>query len=175
LDHQGLDRSIWVRLCVLRPRAGPRLSSVLSYSDAINVMKVIVPIFAGYLGSAVLFVGAGGTSIADEPADKILSLLVRWPVFVFVICMVALLVSFPLSNGAGFTGKGMTPNTLSLLVSLLAALLAATTGGISSYLFKIERRAVGRRRPAPKPGGAAGGAPAIDGEGTEVPPTDQVT
>jgi hypothetical protein len=112
-----------------------------------------------------LFVGAGGTSIADEPADRMLSPLVRWPIFVFVVCMAALLVSFPLSNRTGFTGTGMTPNTLSLLVSLLAALLAATTGGISSYLFKIERRAVGRRRSAAKaPAEADQNAAAVDGK-----------
>jgi hypothetical protein len=149
----------------------PALGYPLSYSDAINVMKVIVPIFAGYLGSAVLFVGAGGTSIADEPADKMLSLLVRWPIFVFVVCMAALLVSFPLSNRAGFTGTGMTPNTLSLLVSLLAALLAATTGGISSYLFKIERRAVGhRRRAGNAPAGAGQDAAAVDGKSEGASP-----
>jgi hypothetical protein len=37
----------------------PALGYPLSYSDAINVMKVIVPIFAGYLGIGRLVRGGG--------------------------------------------------------------------------------------------------------------------
>jgi hypothetical protein len=112
----------------------------LTYPDAINVLKIIVPIFASYLGSAVLFLGTGGVTVSEELPNNMLSLLVKWPVVVFGLVMAALLIAFPVSNWpTQFTGAGMTPNTLSLLVSLLTALLAATTGAISSFLFKVEK------------------------------------
>ena len=121
----------------------PALGYPITYADAINILKIIVPIFASYLGAAVLFIGTGGGGETDEAANKMLSLLVKWPIVIFGVGMVALLVGFPLSNRSEYTGSGMTPNTLSLFVSLLTALLAATTGAISSFLFKVEKR---RRR-----------------------------
>jgi hypothetical protein len=124
----------------------PAFGYPITYSDAINVLKIILPIFAGYLGAAVLFLGTGGATEAEEPASRMLSLLVKWPIALFGVGMLALIVGFPLSNRSEFTGSGMTPNALSLLISLLTALLAATTGAISSFLFKVEKRPAKRRK-----------------------------
>lgn len=117
----------------------PALGYPLGYADSIDVLKVILPVFAGYLGAAVLFLLANPATARNEKPNKMLGLLVRGPVIIFGVGMLALLVAFYLSNKSEFDGSGMTPKTLSLFVSLLAALLAATTGAISSaLLFKLE-------------------------------------
>ena len=85
----------------------PALGYPLTYADAINVLKIIVPVFAGYLGAAVLFFGSGEPAEASEPPSRMLLLLVRWPVLVFGLGMVALLIGFPLSNRSEYTGSGM--------------------------------------------------------------------
>jgi hypothetical protein len=115
----------------------PAIGYPLSYADAMNVLKIIVPIFASYLGGAVIFLGAGGADNQNDSPNELLGLLLKWPMAVFAIGMVALLLAFPLSNGGSFNGTGMTPDTLSLFVSLLMGLLAATTGAVSSLLFKV--------------------------------------
>jgi Na+/citrate or Na+/malate symporter len=122
----------------------PALGYPLSYPDSINVMKIILPIFAGQIGAAAIFLSSKEIIREDDAASPILKLLVMGPVLVFAVGMAALLVSFPLSNAETFTGNGMTPNTLSLLVSLLSGVLSGTTGAISSYLFNVERRRRGR-------------------------------
>jgi hypothetical protein len=122
----------------------PALQYPLKYADAINVMKIIVPIFASYLGAATLFVISGQELEDTEPRSEMLGVLAKWPVVLFGIALVALLVGFLLSNRSEYNGEGMTPNVLSLLVSILSGLLAGTTGAISSYLFKVEKS--GRRR-----------------------------
>jgi len=136
----------------------PAVGYPLYYADAINVLKIIIPIFASYLGAAVLFLGTGEAVDLDERPSAMLGLLVKWPVIIFSLGMAALLVSFPLSNGGKFTGSGMTPNTLSLLVSILTGLLAATTGAISSFLFKVEKRTVQRAGLGQGGGGHVGAA-----------------
>ncbi len=70
----------------------------------------------------------------------ILRLLVVWPVILFASGMIAILIAFPLSQKTDFSGGGMTPNTLSLLISLLSGVLAITTGAISSYVFGVKKR-----------------------------------
>jgi hypothetical protein len=134
----------------------PAIGYPLYYADAINVLKIIIPIFASYLGAAVLFLGTGENVEVEEQPNAMLGLLVRWPVIIFSLGMVALLVGFPLSNGGKFSGSGMTPNTLSLLVSILTGLLAATTGAISSFLFKVEKRTAQRASLGQGSGGRAG-------------------
>jgi hypothetical protein len=119
----------------------PALRYPLTYSDALDILKIIAPIFSSYLGAAVLFVvtGEDSESESDSQPNKMLALVVRWPVAIFGVVLIALLIAFPLSNKWEFTGTGMTPKTLSLFVSLLTAFLAATTGAISSFLFRSEK------------------------------------
>jgi hypothetical protein len=117
----------------------PTLRYPLKYADAINIMKIVAPIFASYLGAATLFVVSGQESEDTEPRSEMLGILAKWPVILFGIGFVSLLIGFVLSNSSEYNGEGMTPNVLSLLVSILSGLLAGTTGAISSYLFKVER------------------------------------
>jgi hypothetical protein len=126
----------------------PAIGYPLRYSDAINVMKILIPIFSSYLGAAASYVISGSSNTDDETSIAILRLLVVWPIILFAICMIAILVAFPISQNGEFSGNGMTPNTLSLLVSLLSAVLATTTGAINSYLFVIKkpRRQVGKSK-----------------------------
>ena len=116
----------------------PAVGYPLDYGDAINLLKILAPIFSGYLGSAVVFFSVRGDRGVEEPSSKMLELLAKWPVYVFGVGIISVLAAFPISHIREFDGKGMTPNVLSLLVSLLTALLAATTGAISAYLFKVN-------------------------------------
>src|SRR4051794_26107909 len=88
----------------------PALGYPLDYSEAIDVLKVIVPVFAGYLGAAVAFLVGKPRPEAAEVQDQMLSWLVRGPLAVFAVGMIALLIGFPLSNRGEFNGAGMTPD-----------------------------------------------------------------
>ena len=67
----------------------PALQFPLKYADAINVMKIIVPIFASYLGAATLFVISGQELEDTEPRSEMLGVLAKWPVVLFGIALVA--------------------------------------------------------------------------------------
>src|SRR4051794_24139853 len=96
----------------------PALGYPLYYPDAINILKIILPIFASYVGAATLFLISGqqAEAASTETRSHMLGVLVRWPISIFGIGLLAILISFPLSQRAEFTDNGMTPNTLSLLV-----------------------------------------------------------
>src|SRR5262249_42756146 len=105
----------------------------LKYDDAFDILKIIVPVFVGYLASGARYVTGQATDDSDEPApnSELLAVLLKWPIWVFCVCTVVLLSAFAYSHSRAFTGDGMTPKTLSLYVSALLSILAATTSVIS--------------------------------------------
>jgi len=131
----------------------PAVGYPLSYPDSINILKILLPMLLGYIGAAAHFILRPVLQDDDELPEsrkRMLSIIVRWPLIGFLLIMVAILFAFWQSNkGQNFTGEGMTPNTLSLIVSIICGLLAATTGAASSYLFQAERTA--GRSPSSRP------------------------
>ena len=123
---------------VLAPAAG----YPLTYADALGVVQIIVPVFMGYLGTAAQYVFA--RTPPDEPsphksAKPLLKLMVRGPVAVFLIIVVATILAFGITNGADAElGEGMSVSLLSAVVTASLALLAVTTNAAGAYLFAVQ-------------------------------------
>jgi hypothetical protein len=135
----------------------PAFGYPLTPDQAIRLVQIIVPVFAGYLGSAVHFVFA--TTHPRSPrrgadASTQLGLLVRGPVVVFCLWTGAALAAFGVSNSSrAAPGSGMSVDTLALNITLALAMLTAVTNAIVAYAFgrEPEPAAVGAGRQEARP------------------------
>ena len=65
--------------------------------------------------------------------------MVRGPVAVFLIIVVATILAFGITNGADAElGEGMSVSLLSAVVTASLALLAVTTNAAVAYLFAVQ-------------------------------------
>ena len=129
--------------------AAPAIRYPLKYEDAFDILKIIVPLFVGYLSSGARYVVGQPNDEGDQlaPNHELLTVLLKWPIWIFCACSIVLLSAFGYSNSGRFTGDGMTPKTLSLFVSALLSVLAATTSMISVQLFREKSKSV-KAKPA---------------------------
>jgi hypothetical protein len=99
-------------------------------------------VFLANLGSATAFVFPR-TRRQDRHtvgSTELIGLLVRGPICVFAIAIVAAVGSFGYSNRlTAPAGSGMSLDTLSSVVSAALGLLAVTTNVAVAYLFTFER------------------------------------
>jgi archaellum biogenesis protein FlaJ (TadC family) len=105
--------------------------------QALQVVQVIFPVFAGYIGAAVLFLfrgDAGRGSIADP---TLLRILIYAPFVVFWCIAIAILVAFYISNQPGH-GEGMSFSDLTTYVTIIISFMNITTGAIGAFLFQSE-------------------------------------
>ena len=104
-----------------------------------------MPVFLGYLGSAVHFVFRNPKESSESklhPDRQLLGLLIRGPVIVFGLATVAALVAFGAANRRnGPPGSGIGLDTLASILAVVIGLLSATTGAAVSYLFDVKREA----------------------------------
>ena len=109
----------------------------LTYDEAYQVMQIVFPVFVGYLAVAVAFVVRPAAEQAiDADRLKILRILLRGPIFLFVAGIVVVWIVFGISNSRfGVPGQGMTLKVFSNLHTGLLSILAATTGGLIAFLF----------------------------------------
>jgi hypothetical protein len=114
----------------------PVLGFPLEQAEAIRVLEIVLPIFLGYLGTATQFLFQTGTRPVRAAVNSdLLSILVRGPAILFAIISVATIVAFGYANRRG--GRGMTPDTLSAIITINLSLLAVTTNVIISNLFPV--------------------------------------
>lgn len=109
----------------------------LTYEESYQVMQIVFPVFVGYLATAVAFVvrPAAEQTLTPERA-KVLRLLLRGPLIIFVVGVVIVWIVFGISNSRyGAPGAGMTLKVFSNLHTGLLSILAATTGGLIAFLF----------------------------------------
>lgn len=132
----GLTAAAFV-FFVVAPAAG----YPLTFAQSIRLLEVVGPVFFGYVGSAVRFAFASAPDAPlREDAGELLPALVRGPILVFGLALVAALTSFGLSNrAAAAPGSGMDIDTLALIFSIALAFLAATTSVLVPLLFPGSR------------------------------------
>jgi hypothetical protein len=115
----------------------PATGYPLTFSEAMRLVQIVIPVFFAYVGSATHFLFKpaqnGGRRVA---APALLALLVKWPLVLFGLVSVVALVAFGVSNRPGGPrGGGMELNTLAAIISATLGLLAITTNVIVQYLF----------------------------------------
>jgi hypothetical protein len=115
----------------------PAAGYPLDYDDALGVIQVITPVFAGYLGSATAFVfGTARSAAALAENASLIRILVRAPLVVFVIAWIAITVAFGYSNRpTAVVGSGMSVDQLSTYITIALGLLSLTTATAVSNLF----------------------------------------
>jgi len=105
--------------------------------QALQVVQVVFPVFAGYIGAAVLFLFRGNPSAGAIADQNLLGTLIYAPFIVFWCLAAAVLFYFYLSNQPGH-GQGMTFAQLMTYVTLIISFMNITTGALGAFLFQSE-------------------------------------
>jgi hypothetical protein len=109
----------------------------LSAQEAYQTVQIVFPVFAGYVGAAVIFLfrGHGGPgTVADS---EILRYMVYAPFAIFWTMGAAVMFYFFVSNLPGGV-PGMEFSQLTNYVTLLVSFMNATTGALTAFLFQSE-------------------------------------
>jgi hypothetical protein len=115
---------------------GPAVGLPLKWDQALRLTEIVVPVFLSYMGSMTLFLFRRDQIAQNVPqANSLLPLLVKGPVIVFAVCIVAILVGFALSNrSSASVGTGMSVDQLAAAISAALGILTVTTSSVISYL-----------------------------------------
>jgi hypothetical protein len=106
----------------------------------LRLIDVVLPTFFGYLGAAshFLFNANRGREVQTENINM-LRILIHGPFIIFIVAIVSLFYAYYLSHRPLTSTEPridvMEYSTLSRYLSVCLAMLAATVGVISSYLF----------------------------------------
>ena len=117
----------------------PTAGFPLEFTSSLRILEIILPIFLGYIGQSIFLLLHRGTQPMDEQrlVRKSLKLLIQGPIVIFCLALVSIIVAFGLSNRAGAPiGSGITPDGLALSVSIVTAVLTATTNAVVIFLFR---------------------------------------
>jgi hypothetical protein len=117
----------------------PALGYPLEPPASLRLLQLTVPVFSGYLGSMTAFVLSGRARYASPPAEtsRYLPLIVKGPVLIFTIGMIASIITFGFANRlAAAPGTGMSVDSLSTSITLCLGILTVTTGAVVAYLFR---------------------------------------
>ena len=121
----------------------PGVDSTLRFSESIEIIQIIVPVFFGYLGSAAQFAfSASKHKSADVDPDRLrlIRILTRGPVYTYLLIVLTAAFVFWLTNRPGADpDSAMTYTTFKVLMTGALALLAATTSAAASYLFSVGK------------------------------------
>jgi len=117
----------------------PAIDFPIEFPQNLDLLQIIGPVFLGYLGSASHFLFR--SSSAEMAVDqRLLSLLLKGPIYIYVVAVSAATAAFWYSNRQGATiGEGMSVPQLATSYSIVLGLLAVTTSVIISYLFATDK------------------------------------
>jgi hypothetical protein len=84
--------------------AAPALRYLLSYDEAFGLIKILMPVFTGYVATAVYFVTQREPNAKERTVSdaNTFAAIVKWPIAAFCIYMGVLLVTFAVSNRDDF-------------------------------------------------------------------------
>ncbi|MGJ5077005.1 hypothetical protein [Bradyrhizobium oligotrophicum] len=105
--------------------------------EALQVVQVVFPVFAGYIGSAVLFLFRGNPASGTIADQGLLKMLIYAPFAVFWCLAAAVLFYFYVSNQPGYN-QGMTFPQLMTYVTIIISFMNITTGALGAFLFQSE-------------------------------------
>lgn len=113
----------------------PATGFPLSFPKNLDILQTILPVFLGYLGAAAHFIFKNPVpSVAAE--SQFLGLMVKGPIIVYALAVIAALAAFGYSNRTGAViGSGMSVDNLTTALAITLGLLTASTSVIVSYLF----------------------------------------
>jgi hypothetical protein len=120
----------------------------LKPGESLQLVQIVFPVFAGYIGASVLFLFQGTPAASQTADNKLLELLVYSPFCVFWLLALSVLTYFYLSNLPG-KSEGMTFEQISTYITLIISFMNATTGALTALLFNSEQlqRALGIKEP----------------------------
>ncbi|WP_433968374.1 hypothetical protein [Tunturiibacter gelidiferens] len=115
----------------------------LTFEQSLRILEIILPVFLGYLASASVFGFRSRSGLADvrfrSNVAGISGLLVRGPIVILGIALVADFVAFGISNRPnGVPGTGISFDMFAGSISTILGLLAVTTNFAVAYLFGSE-------------------------------------
>lgn len=115
--------------------AAPSFGFPLIYPKNLDILQIISPVFLGYLGAASHFIFQNPTPPVPVQ-NQFLGMLVKGPIIIYALVVIAALGSFAYSNRVGAPiGSNVSLENLATALSLSLGILAVTTGVVSSYLF----------------------------------------
>jgi hypothetical protein len=126
----------------------PAIGFPLAFEQAIRLLEIVTPVFFSYLGSATYFIFHKSESEAQVKvtgSPELLALVLKGPIYVFGVAMLAAIVGFGYSNRAAApAGAGMSVDLLAASISAALGLLAVTTNVIVSYIFSSGEQNAGK-------------------------------
>ncbi|MDR3469925.1 MAG: hypothetical protein P4M07_28690 [Xanthobacteraceae bacterium] len=127
----------------------PVLGFPLEYPKNLNLLQIVSPALLGYLGAAAHFAFMTPPPKVEVNSD-LLGPLVKGPVFLYALVMIATFAAFGYSNRSGAAiGTGMSVDALNMAVSISLGILAAITSIAVAGLFAsdVNRLADGAQAP----------------------------
>jgi hypothetical protein len=122
----------------------PYIGYPLKPGESLAVVRVVTPVFLGFLGAASIFVTKVHQEISDIRGDsgRLLGFLIFGPFLLFFVSMISLLLAFYIGNSPRQTivGIGITVDDLTSWISIILGILTVTAGVISNSLFGLERQ-----------------------------------
>jgi hypothetical protein len=115
----------------------------LSFEQAISLLQIVLPLFIGYLSTAIVFLTSREAPLKRGPArefSSILAHLVKGPVWLVALFLSIALIVFGIVNWPKPESQpsGFDFGLLSNLVSFILSISAATTSALVAWLFKVE-------------------------------------
>jgi hypothetical protein len=123
----------------------PALRYPLEPSQSIQLLQMLLPIFLGYLASAIVFVFEGQRRADPTGQPELLGLLARGPFLVTIILSIALFGAFWAANSTDVKGERLMRFSYDTLTSGFAAIMGIhtfVTSALVAYLFGQEKKAI---------------------------------
>ena len=118
----------------------PATSYPLEYPDAFRIIEIVLPVVTGYLGTAAHHLFAGNPTDKPLPAAwPWFRYLVKGPIVVLSVILVALVITFGFSHRASST-SGMSPDIFAHFVTAAVSVLTLTTSVVVAQLFRIAEQ-----------------------------------
>lgn len=119
----------------------PHVGFTALAEDVWRVPQIVLPVFIGYLASAIYFVFGQTEASAIRPgAEKLFKILLYGPFAIFFLGSLALMSTFFFSHqSSALPNSGMSTEALAGGFSVLLSLLTGTTTFISQFLFGSRR------------------------------------
>lgn len=118
----------------------PIIGIPIEFDKSLGLLQIVAPVFVGYLGSAAHFVFMSPPP--EVPVQvQFLDIIVKGPIFVYVLIVAAAFIGFTYSNRTGaLIGGGMSLEALSAALTIALGLLSSSTAVVVSYLFAVSNR-----------------------------------
>lgn len=122
----------------------PIMGYPLDSSQAFQLLQVIFPLFVGYLMSAAVYIFQEEDVNLDLQAPSLLEYLVKGPFVVVFVLMALSFLAYGVTNWPleerGYTGDGMSFETLANLVTVFLAIHTGVTSTLVIHLFKKREK-----------------------------------